>query len=77
MVELKTLVDIIAGLDVVADMSSFDPEKSFKDNGIDSLDVMSVFLAVEESCNVKFSENESLAINTPNELRNAINAKLA
>lgn len=76
MIELKSLVDIIAGLDVVADMSDFDPEKTFKDNGIDSLDVMSVFLGVEENYNVKFPEEEALAINTPGALLAAINTKL-
>ena len=74
MVELKTLADLIAGLDVVADMSRFDSNKSFRDNGIDSLDVMTVFLAVEENYGIKISEDESLRINSPAQLLSVINA---
>jgi len=74
MVELKTLADFIAGLDVVPDMSRFDSNKSFRDNGIDSLDVMTVFLAVEENYGIKISEDESLRINSPAQLLSVINA---
>lgn len=74
MVELKTLSDLIAGLDVVPDMSRFDSNKSFRDNGIDSLDVMTVFLAVEENYGIKISEDESLRINSPAQLLSVINA---
>ncbi|HXW65442.1 MAG TPA: phosphopantetheine-binding protein [Burkholderiaceae bacterium] len=75
MVELKTLSDLIAGLDVVPDMSRFDSNKSFRDNGIDSLDVMTVFLAVEENYGIKISEDESLRINSPAQLLSTINAR--
>jgi len=75
MVQIKTLADLIAGLDVVPDMSRFDSDKTFRDNGIDSLDVMTVFLAVEENYGIKISEDESLRINSPAQLLSAINAR--
>ncbi|MDP2829319.1 MAG: phosphopantetheine-binding protein [Sulfuricellaceae bacterium] len=77
MAELKALTDIIAELDVVSDMSSFDSNKSFRDNGIDSLDVMGVFLAVEEKYGIKFPEAEALKIDTPIALLDAINHKIS
>jgi acyl carrier protein len=55
-------------------MSRFDSNKSFRDNGIDSLDVMTVFLAVEENYGIKISEDESLRINSPAQLLSVINA---
>lgn len=75
MTEMKALTEIIAGLDLISDMATFDPEKTFRDNDIDSLDVMSVFLAVEEHFGIKFPEEEALQINTPSQLLNAINER--
>lgn len=75
MVELKTLADLIAKLEVVPDISRFDSNKSFRDNGIDSLDVMTVLLAVEENYDIKISEEESLRINSPAQLLGVINAR--
>ena len=75
MVELKTLAGLIAGLEVDPDISRFDSNKSFRDNGIDSLDVMTVFLAVEENYGIKISEEEALRINSPVQLLQAINAR--
>jgi acyl carrier protein len=75
MMEIKTLTDLIAQLEVAPDMSRFDSNKSFRDNGFDSLDVMTVFLAVEENYGIKISEDESLRINSPAQLLSAINAR--
>lgn len=63
-----------AGID--HDAKSFSPDQSFRDNGIDSLDVMSLFLAVEETHGVKFSAAEAEAIRTPAELSLALARKL-
>ena len=58
MVELAKLVDIVGELDLVPDISKFDPKATFSDNGIDSLDQMNIFLAIEEHFGVKFTEEE-------------------
>lgn len=63
-----------AGVDY--DLTAYDPEKTFRDNGIDSLDVMSLFLAIEEKYGVKFSEAESAAIQSPRQLLAALAEKL-
>ncbi|HEY6898546.1 MAG TPA: phosphopantetheine-binding protein [Rhodocyclaceae bacterium] len=60
----EKIVEIIASSGVVADMGKFQVDKNFKENGIDSLDVYSIFLAVEEQLGVKFSEEEAARINT-------------
>lgn len=74
MVELNAVLAAIEESGVVEDMSKFDPNKTFKENNIDSLDVMSVFLAVEEKFGIKFSEEEVGQINTAAQLVDAINA---
>ncbi|MGN6313443.1 MAG: acyl carrier protein [Rhodanobacteraceae bacterium] len=63
-----------AGID--HDAESFSPDRSFRDNGIDSLDVMGLFLALEETHGVKFSATEAEAINTPAELSLTLDRKL-
>lgn len=68
MVEVQDVIEIIANADVLQDMSEFDPDKTFKANGIDSLDVMNVFLAIEEHYGIKFSEEEVEQINTASDL---------
>lgn len=59
---------------VVVDREKFDPDKSFSDNGIDSLDVMSLFLAVEEKFGVKFPEDQVERISTASQLLGALNS---
>lgn len=63
-----------AGIDF--DAEGFDATKPFKDNGIDSLDVMSLFLTLEEKYRTKFSESEASAIRTPMDLTAALDKKL-
>jgi acyl carrier protein len=75
MADLKNLVELIGALDIVPDMSKFDPNKTFKENGIDSLDVMSVFLAIEERLGLKFSEDEVAKINSAADLINILSAR--
>jgi acyl carrier protein len=64
----------IAGIDF--DVDGYAPTKSFRDNGIDSLDAMGLFLAIEEKHGVKFSTDEAGAISTPAELSAALDGKL-
>lgn len=59
MIDAPRIIEIVSGCGVVEDMAKFDPEKSFKDNGVDSLDVFTVLLAIEEKLDVKFTEEES------------------
>lgn len=50
-----TLDDVIAAIaetGVKSDMSDFDAEKTFEDNGIDSLDTYTILLALEEKTGV-------------------------
>ena len=58
----------IEGTGVLSDMSKFDSAKTFKENGIDSLDVFTIYLAVEEQLGVNFSEEESQRIKSVDEM---------
>lgn len=55
----KQLLDILASTGLVADMSRYQYELSFKQNGVDSLDVMTILLAIEETLDARFSEEEA------------------
>lgn len=74
MITIEQILEIISSSDVVEDMSNFDPAKTFKENGVDSLDVFTVLLAVEERFEVKFTESESDAIRTAMDILNTLNS---
>lgn len=75
MVTVEKIVEVISSAGVVDDMSKFDPNKSFKENGIDSLDVFTVFLAVEEQLGAKFSEEESTSVKSASEIVALLNSR--
>ena len=75
MVDAEKVVEIVSSTGVVDDMSKFDVSKSFKENGIDSLDVFTVFLAVEEQLGVKFSEEESTSVKSVSAMVDLLNSR--
>jgi len=75
MVETAKVVEIVAASGLVPDMSKFDPNKTFRENEVDSLDVLSIFLAVEEQLGVKFTDEEASEINSVARMVEIINAK--
>jgi acyl carrier protein len=75
MVELNKVIEAIAASGAVSDMSKFDPTKTFKENKIDSLDVLSLFLAVEEHLGIKFTDDEVNQINSAAQMVETINTR--
>lgn len=75
MISIDKLLEIVATTGVVEDIAKFDFKKSFKDNGIDSLDVFTVFLAVEEQLGVKFSEEESTTITSLEQMKELLSSR--
>ncbi|ADJ65678.1 MULTISPECIES: acyl carrier protein [Herbaspirillum] len=75
MVTTETIINIIKESGLAQDISAFDPEKTFKQNGIDSLDVFTVLLTIEEQLNVKFSEQESNEIRSAADIVKLINSR--
>jgi acyl carrier protein len=75
MTNLNKILAIVESLEVLADMTVFDPARSFKDNGIDSLDVMNLFLEIEETFDTKFTEEELLKIHTVNDVLKELDAR--
>ena len=59
--EIRTLVE---GTNVVKDMSALRDNVSFGDAGIDSLDVFSIFLAIEEAYGIKIPDEDLDNINS-------------
>ncbi len=58
------LIALAVNTGFVPDPGSFDADKTFAQNGIDSLDTMTVLLAIEEAVGAKFSESELAAIHS-------------
>ena len=71
----QRVLDALKSAAIDYDVENFSPNRTFRDNGIDSLDVMSLFLAIEETCGLKFSAEEAEAIRTPAELSLALDRK--
>lgn len=76
MADLPELLAAFEDCGLVVDREKIDPVKTFAENGIDSLDVMSLFLAVEEKYIVKFPESDFELIDTPGKLLDALNSLL-
>jgi acyl carrier protein len=76
MYKLNQILDLVAKSGTVEDMDNFDSSKTFRENGVDSLEVMGLFLAVEEGLGVKFSEDEANSINTIDEMLSLLNSKM-
>ena len=53
---LNDVIAIIAETGVKPDMENFDAERSFEENGIDSLDTYTILLALEEKTGVALEE---------------------
>lgn len=55
------------------DVESFDPDVSVMEQGVDSLDRSSVFLAMEEEFNVKFTDADVVNLESYNQIIEFIN----
>lgn len=75
MVEIAKVLEIVAASGLVEDMAKFDPNKTFRENGVDSLDAFSIFLAVEEQLGVKFSKEEESEIDSVAKMVKVINSR--
>jgi len=75
MLSMSQLTEIVASSGFVADMSKFDSAQSFKDNDIDSLDVMTLLLQVEEAAKVKFSDEDFDRIRSLNDVHAVLEGK--
>lgn len=75
-----TLDDVIAAIaetGVKSDMSDFDAEKTFEDNGIDSLDTYTILLALEEKTGVALEAVDLEKVNSAKALQAYIAANAA
>ncbi|MDQ2149847.1 phosphopantetheine-binding protein [Alcaligenaceae bacterium C4P045] len=75
MTDIASLTNIVATTGLVDDMSRFDSALPFSENGIDSLDVMTLLLAIEENQNIKFSEDEFADIRSLGDVQRILSAR--
>jgi acyl carrier protein len=68
MIDKAKLIEVLkkAELDILVNFNDFD--KSFKDIGLDSLDVFNFFTEIEINLNKKIEDQDYKKINTLNEL---------
>ncbi|HFB66070.1 MAG TPA: acyl carrier protein [Aeromonadales bacterium] len=68
---IVTLEDILSAVEdgaVSVDISEIKGDDSLADAGIDSLEIMSFFLSIEEKFNVKFPDEDVDDLNTINDI---------
>lgn len=70
MITLEKLQEIVIATGIDVQPGGIDPAKSFHENGIDSLDTMTLLLNIEEASGLKFSEEEVEQIKTLNDVLN-------
>ncbi len=58
----EDIIEIILLTGVCHDIEKFDPNKTFQENNIDSLDIFTILLSLEERLGIKFGEDEAKAI---------------
>tara|TARA_Y100001968_G_C18780598_1_gene446510 strand:+ start:217 stop:447 length:231 start_codon:yes stop_codon:yes gene_type:complete len=75
MLDIKKLVELLDESGYEGDLE-IDNNKSFKDNGIDSLDVFSWLSTIESDVGISISDEDLPEIKTPNMLLDYINKKL-
>jgi acyl carrier protein len=76
MIELKDVLPFFAALEPPPDLARFDPVATFQVNGIDSLDLMTVYLAIEEHFGVKLTDPELERIHSVADIVTALQRKL-
>lgn len=71
----EKIIQIVASTGVVHDMVKFDPKHSFKKNNIDSLDVFTILLAIEEELDIKFDDAEVIKLNGVEDILYILNSR--
>ena len=74
---LDDVIAVIAETGVKSDMENFDADKTFEDNGIDSLDTYTILLALEEKTGVPLEEVDLETVNTARSVQAYISANAA
>lgn len=76
MISAKEIVEVVT-LSIELDKpGAISTRESFQENGIDSLDVYTIFLSIEEKYQVKFSEEEVNKIKSIDEITSSLNKKM-
>jgi len=76
MVSLEKLLEIVEATGIEVKEGGIDPKKTFRENGIDSLDAMTLFLNIEEAIGVKFTEEEVEQAKTINDIHSLLEKRL-
>jgi len=74
--DVKKFIEYLNQEDINYDVDGFNSNNSFSDNGIDSLDIFTVLLKIEDDLGIKVPDSDLDNINTVDELITYINDKL-
>lgn len=69
----EEILNIIDNVGVSANLSKIEQGASFKESGIDSLEMMNVFLGIEETYGIKIPDKDVDGLNTMNDIIDYLN----
>jgi acyl carrier protein len=73
---LKNVKEVIEEAEVLGDVSEMKTNISLADQGIDSLDVVNIYLLLEEKFDVKIPDDDIMHVQTIDNIITYINKKL-
>ncbi|MDP9781239.1 acyl carrier protein [Pseudomonas fluorescens] len=71
----ETIIELISNAKVVADASSLRDNMKLIDQGIDSMDIFAIMLAIQDHYQIQIPDNDIEKLQTVNDLVNYIDAK--
>jgi len=74
---IKNIKEVIAEAEVLGDVSEIKSDIALSEQGIDSLDVVNVYLLLEEKFNVKIPDKDLNQVKTIDSIVEYVNNKLS
>lgn len=71
----ETIIELISNAKVVADASSLRDNMKLIDQGIDSMDIFAIMLAIQDHYQIQIPDSDIEKLQTVNDLVNYIDAK--
>ncbi|MBE0499648.1 MAG: acyl carrier protein [Campylobacterales bacterium] len=73
---VESVKEVIAEAEVLGDVSDLKNDLALRDQGIDSLDVVNVYLLLEERFDIKIPDEDLSQVRTVNDIIEYINKKV-
>jgi len=70
------ILEVIESAEVVADTKSLQNDIKLTDQGVDSLDIVNIYLLLEEKFDIKIPDEDLSQVTTVNDIVEYVNSKL-